>query len=318
LVFIGYGINLVAVPALALAGSWQIAFALIMFERVGRAIRGPARDAMMSHASFKVGRGWAFGLQEALSSVGGMFGPVIIVVILMLDGTYELGFTVLGVFALFAFVLLAYAWKLNPRPRDMEGKCHRDDTSRKLPMTFWTFSIAGAFIAAGYADFPLISYHLGNGELISENLIPVMYALAMAADALAALFFGKLYDRGGMKAFTVMMAVVPVFVPLIFSGDTGFLLLGMVFYGIGFGAQESIMRAIIADLAPYCRRGSAFGYYNAIFGVSWFLGSMAIGLLYDISLVMMVVLSVALQLAAIPFLMKVNGEIGWKPRGEEG
>ncbi|MCE5296667.1 MAG: MFS transporter [Euryarchaeota archaeon] len=317
LVLIGYGINLVAVPALALAGSWEIAFALIMFERVGRAVRGPARDAMMSHASVKVGRGWAFGLQEALSSVGGMFGPVIMVVILTMDGTYEFGFALLGVFALLAFVLLAYAWKLNPRPREMEGKCRRVDTMRKLPMTFWTFSIAGAFIAAGYADFPLISYHLDNGSIIEESLIPIMYALAMAADALSALFFGKLYDKGGMKAFIVMMAVVPIFVPLIFSGDMGFLFLGMVFYGIGFGAQESIMRAMVADLAPYCRRGSAFGYYNALFGVSWFLGSMAIGLLYDISLVMMVVLSMSLQLAAIPFLIKVRRELRWTPRGEE-
>jgi len=317
LIFIGYGINLVAVPALALAGNWQMAFALIIFERVGRAIRGPARDAMISHASVKVGRGWAFGLQEALSSVGGMFGPVIVVAVLMMDGTYELGFTVLGVFALLAVVLLAYAWRLNPRPREMEGKCSHPDTMRKLPATFWTFSIAGALIAAGYADFPLISYHLGNGEIIKESLIPMMYALAMAADALSALFFGKLYDKGGMRAFIAIMAVVPVFMPLIFSDSTELLLLGMVFYGIGFGAQESIMRAIIADLAPYCRRGSAFGYYNAIFGVSWFVGSLVIGVLYDVSLIAMVLLSVCLQLAALPFLAKVSRELKWIPRGED-
>ncbi|QLH75604.1 MAG: MFS transporter [Methanomassiliicoccales archaeon] len=316
LMFIGYGINLVAVPALALAGSWQLAFALLMIERVGRAIRGPARDAMISHASVKVGRGWAFGLQEALSSVGGMIGPMVVVMVLTLDGTYGSAFIVLGLFALFAVVLLLHAWKINPRPRDMEGKCARADTTKRLPVTFWTFSVAGAFIAAGYADFPLISFHLDNGELIEESLIPILYALAMAADALSALFFGKLYDKGGMSGFIIMMAVIPVFVPLIFSGDTGLLLVGMVFYGIGFGAQESIMRAIVADLAPYCRRGSAFGYYNAIFGASWFLGSLVIGLLYDVSLIAMVLLSMALQLAAVPFLLRVRKEMRWRPRGE--
>jgi predicted MFS family arabinose efflux permease len=246
-----------------------------------------------------------------------MIGPIVVVAVLALDGTYHLAYGVLGVFGLLAIALLVYAWRLNPKPRDQEGTCSVVDTKRKLPALFWTFSIAGAFIAAGYADFPLIAFHLGNGELINESLIPILYAMAMAADAISALIFGKLYDRGGMRAFIIMMAIVPAFMPLIFSGDAGLLVMGMIFYGIGFGAQESIMRAIVADLAPYCRRGSAFGYYNAIFGVSWFLGSLVIGLLYDVNLVMMIALSMALQLAAIPFLLKVRTDMRWTPRGDD-
>ena len=189
------------------------------------------------------------------------------------------------------------------------------DTRRKLPKAFWLFVLGGAFIAAGYSDFPLVAFHMSATEQTSDSWIPLLYALAMAADALSALVFGRLYDRKGMNLLIPVLAIVPIFVPLVFSGSLWLTIAGMVLYGIGFGAQESTMRAIVADMAPYCRRGSAFGYYNAAFGIAWFMGSLTIGILYNISIPAMIAFSVAMQLAALPVLMLVKRSYTFKTRG---
>lgn len=315
LVFVGYGINLVVVPLLALSGDWVMAATLILIEKVGRAVRGPARDAMISHASTGVGRGWAYGVQEALSSTGGMLGPIIVMAVLIMGGSYPMGIALLTLPLMVMVVLLVIAFRMNPRPREMEGRCAVLDTRRKLPRAFWLFVLAGALIAAGYSDFPLVALHMSRYEEASESWIPLLYALAMAADALSALVFGKAYDRKGMALLVPALAVVPIFVPMIFSSDMTLIVAGMVLYGVGFGAQESTMRAIVADMAPYCRRGSAFGYYNAAFGISWFLGSLTIGLLYDVSVAAMVAFSMAMQLAAVPVLLRVKRSYSFRPRG---
>lgn len=312
---IGYGINIVAVPALALAGSWEAAMALVMFERVGRAVRSPARDAMLSHAGESVGRGWSYGVQKALSSVGGMIGPIVIVLVLVLGGDYRLGFELLLIPCLLAMVTLIYAMKIEPSSSRME--CGRSTTTRKkaFPRPFWLFLVAGALIAAGYADFPLIAYHASSMVGATDRWIPILYALAMASSALSALVFGRMYDRVGMLPLVAMAGVIPFFTPLVFSADIAALTAGMLLYGIGFGAQESVMRAVVADLAPSCRRGTAFGCYNAAFGVSWFLGSAAMGLLYESSWSVMVLLSMGLQFAAIPLFVMVMW--GWPRKSGE-
>jgi MFS family permease len=309
MMFVGYLINLVAVPALALAGEWPAAVCLIMVERIGRAILCPARDAMLSHAGKSVGSGWAYGVQEALSSVGGMLGPTIVVLVLIMGGGYHLGFEVLLVPALLAVVILAYVKRFDPSPHELKGPHRRTKRPERFSRTFLLFVMAGALMAAGYADFPLIAFHIEVFAGVTEGWVPIMYAVAMATDALSALIFGRLYDRVGLWPLIVASAVVPLFVPLIFSSDFEMVLCGMMLYGIGFGAQESVMRAIVADLTPSSRRGWAFGAYNAAFGLSWFLGSVAMGLLYDHSLEAMMALSIALQLGAIPVLVLVQR--GW-------
>src|SRR5579863_5442011 len=103
---IGYICNLLAVPLLALAGHWWLAAVLIIMERLGKAIRVPARDAMLSHAGQKMGMGWVFGLHEAIDQVGAMLGPLLVVAILYFKGSYQLGFAMLLIPALLALITL--------------------------------------------------------------------------------------------------------------------------------------------------------------------------------------------------------------------
>ncbi len=317
LTFIGFGINVVAVPLLALAGSWWFAASLIVLEKVGRAIRGPARDAMISHTTSKMGRGWAFGVQEALSSVGGMLGPIVVILVLTGSGSYQAAFGLLLLPVSLGLVLLFGARRMNPSPRDIEGKCAKRDIETRLSRAFWLYALAGALIAAGYADFPLVAFHLDSLFPAEPSAIPMLYALVQAADAISALIFGWLYDRLGMSSLilaTIMAAAFPI---VGFSGSNGYVPLAMVLYGIGFGAQESVMRAIVADLAPHCRRATAFGYYNAMFGAFWLAGSVAMGALYGISTAYMVGFSLAIQITAIPFLVYVSRTYEFRSRREK-
>lgn len=306
----GYGLNMVAVPLLALAGRWEVAAGLMIAERMGKAIRTPARDAMLSHATKEIGRGWGFGLHEALDQIGALLGPLIVAAVLYVGGGYRAGFALLLVPALLALGVLVAARLRYPRPRELEAASPAVE-AQGLPRVFWLYLAAVALIAAGYADFPLIAYHFEKASVVSPVWIPVLYAVAMGVDALAALAFGRLFDRIGLSVLIVVSVLASLVAPLVFLGGFHAALGGMALWGVGMGAQESIMRAAIAGMVPAAGRGGAYGIFNGGYGVCWFFGSAIMGILYDSSVVSLVVFSMAAQLASIPVLFLV----GKKPAG---
>jgi MFS family permease len=302
---VGYGLNLLAVPLLALAGYWQIAAGLMIAERIGKAIRTPARDAMLSHATKEMGRGWGFGLHEAMDQIGAMLGPLIVAAVLHFKGTYRASFGLLLAPALLALGVLLTARLLYPRPRELEA-CTPELETKGFGGHFWLYMAAVALIAAGYADFPLIAYHFGKSASVPVTWIPILYAVAMGVDALAALICGYLFDRIGLSVMMIAALVSAGFAPLVFLGNFSFALIGMVFWGVGMGAQESIMRAAIASMAPVNRRGAAYGVFNTGYGLAWFLGSALMGVLYDVSLPVLIIFSVSMQLVAVPLILWVR------------
>lgn len=314
---IGYVLNLLAVPLLALAGRWEVAAALMIAERVGKAIRTPARDAMLSHASKDIGQGWGFGLHEALDQVGAVLGPLLVAAVLSSGAGYRAGFGVLLVPALLALGVLTAAWRQYPNPRALESRAEGAPADgRLLPRAFWVYLAAAAAVAAGYADFPLIAYHFGKANTVSADRIPILYAVAMGVDALAALAFGRLFDRVGPTALAASTLLSAPFALLVFRGDFASALLGMVLWGVGMGAQESILRAAVARMAPVDRRGTAYGLFNAAYGLAWFLGSALMGYLYDVSVGGLIAFSVGVQLVAVPLFLVVAGPFrrGYKQR----
>ena len=293
----GYAVNLLAVPALALAGRWEVAAALMIAERAGKAVRVPARDAMLSHATSGVGHGWGFGLHEALDQVGAVAGPLLVAGIFYIDEGFRTAFSLLLIPALLALAVLLVARRQYPHPKDLEipgvelGK-------QGIPRAFRPFLVGAAFLAAGYADFPLIAYHLSSIELVPGTTIPLLYALAMGVDAIAALAFGRLFDRLGPAVLAASALLAAFFAPLVFLGNRALVTGGMVLWGIGMGAQESVMRAALAAMIPPGRRATAFGLFNAAFGLFWFLGSAILGVLYDLSVAAVVGFSVSMEILA--------------------
>jgi MFS family permease len=306
---LGYAVNMLAVPLLALAGRWEIAAFLMIAERLGKAIRTPARDAMLSHATKEIGRGWGFGLHEAMDQIGAVLGPLIVASVLYFrKGDYKTGFGILFIPALLALTVLLAARLLYPRPRDLEAVSVKLE-GKGFPRAFWLYLVAVALVAAGYADFPLIAYHFKKVSVASDNWIPIFYAVAMGVDALAALFFGRLFDRIGISILIVVSLLSSLFAPLVFLGGFDLALLGMALWGVGMGAQESIMRAAVAEMVPADKRGTAYGTFNLGYGVFWFLGSALMGVLYDTSISSLILFSVVMQLASVPLLILTKKEL---------
>ncbi|MCX5874199.1 MAG: MFS transporter [Deltaproteobacteria bacterium] len=302
IVFLGYAMNLLAVPLLALAGHWEIAAIFMVVERMGKAIRTPARDVMLACASDSIGRGWGFGLHEALDQIGAILGPLVVAAVFSFRGTYQAGFALLLIPALIALSVLFTAYRLYPRPHDL-GSATVKIESKGFPKSFWIYIIAIGCIAAGYADFPLVAYHFKKVASVPEEWIPLFYAIAMGVDALAALVFGRLFDRIGFSVLVLAVILSALFAPLVFLGGFYWALAGMALWGVGMGAQESIIRAAIAELVPTNRLGFAYGLFNLCYGLFWFLGSVSMGVLYDTSVNMLIVFSVGIQVISIPLIV---------------
>lgn len=305
LTFIGYSLNLLAVPLLALAGNWPLAASLMILERLGKAIRNPSRDAMLSYATKETGRGWGFGLHEAMDQIGAIIGPLIVSSVLYYQGSYQMSFGILLIPAICALSVLACARMLYPRPQDLEIENPNLDT-QEFSKKYWLYIAALCCVAAGYIDFPLIAFHFKKASVMSDEWMPIIFSISMGAAGLAALVFGRLYDTKGFSVLIFSTAIASLFAPLVFLDNFYFALIGMILWGIGLGTQESIMRAVVANLVQMNKRGTAYGILNIWFGVFWFLGSALMGILYDISLISLVIFSLSIQLAAIPILFAVK------------
>lgn len=299
---IGYLFNLFAVPLLALAANWQAAASLIITERMGRGLRTPTRDAMLSHASAQTGAGWAFGLHEAMDTTGAIIGPLGVSAALYLGQGYRMSFVMLLIPALLSIVVLLIARSQFPSPRDLEvGEAIGGPM--ELPARFWVYSAGAAFVGAGLADFSLMAYHLEKAAIVKASWIPVLYAAAMVSAAVAAIGLGRLFDRVGMIVMAPATILSALSAPLVFLGGPAAVGAGVLCWGVGMGAQESVMRAAIGSMAPVRRRGTAFGLFHMVFGVAWFAGSAFLGILYDYSIPALAATSLVLQLAGIPILI---------------
>jgi predicted MFS family arabinose efflux permease len=298
LTIIGYTVNLVAVPALAFAGHWGVAAALVIAERTGKSIRTPARDVMLSQAAHSVGRGWGFGLHAALDQVGAITGPLLMAYVIGRTGSYATAFKISAIPAALALTTLFLARASYPHPHELEPAGVRL-AAKGYPREFWIYVAAAALLATGFADFPLIAYHLQKHGILSAAAIPLAYAGAMAVNGAGALVFGKLYDRLGVMVIAAGIACSAAGLPLAFYGGFAGAIAGILLWGAAMGAMDAVLRAGVAAMIPRDQRGAAYGVYHAAFGVAWFAGSAIMGRLYDSSIDGLVAFGMAAQAGAI-------------------
>jgi len=301
---VGYIINMLAVPALALSGNWPLAAGLIVTERTGRAIRKPATEAMLSFAGKQIGRGWVFGLNEALDQAGATIGPLVISLSLFKHRGYQEAFSYLLLPAILTIAILFIARYFFPTPHDLEVS--EKIAVEHFPRAYWFYMIGAACFAAGFADFALIAYHFQKSAVVAADIVPLYYAVAMAMGAIGGLVLGKLFDRFGLRMLLIGFFLSALSAPLLFLGNSGVALCGMVLWGIGMGAQGSLLNAIVAELVSPNKRSTAFGFFDTAFGVAWFVGSWLMGVLYDKSIVAVVIVSVVLQLVSLPIFFLIS------------
>jgi predicted MFS family arabinose efflux permease len=302
-IIVGFAVQLLAVPALALAGNWPLAAALMIAERTGRAVRRPSVQAMLSHAGTQIGAGWAFGLHEALDQTGATVGPLITALVLYLRGGYHWAFGVLLITAMLSLASLVIARIFYPRPHELEERSPVILKAKGFSKAYWLYAMAGMCVAAGFADFSLVAFHFQKTHVVPQSIIPVFYSAAMVTGAITPPIFGKLLDKMGLGIILLAFFLGALFAPCVFLGGFSFALVGMILWGLGMGAQDSLLKAVLSGVIPQDKRSTAYGVFDTVFGIAWFAGSAAMGLLYDKSIPALVIFSLALQLAALPFFV---------------
>ena len=325
----GYVLDVLAVPALALVGEhgWLWACALLVIQRMGKAIKKPAKDTIMSFAASQEGVGKSFGIQEVLDQIGAFLGPVLLYVVMLFktDGStfqiYSFCFAVLAIPGAITLILLLVTRRKFPNPEHFEPE-PKEYVPFRMKKKFVLYIAGISLFAFGFVDYSIVIMHISRtytdlaaglaetGSLITEGTLPLLYAGAMLVDAVAALFFGLLYDRKGVTALVWSMVLSAPFAIFVFAGrSVPAVLIGVALWGVGMGAQESILKAAVTSMVPKTSRATGYGVFECSFGVFWFLGSWLLGVLYDVSIPAMIAVSVAAQLAAIPlYLASARGE----------
>jgi MFS family permease len=306
--FLGYGL-IICIPLLAFAGYWQIAAILYISERIGKAIRSPSRDVLLSNATKQVGRGWGFGIHEALDQIGAIVGPLTFTAIFLLNGGYKTGFSILLVPAILCIVILCFArWKYpHPEKMEMSEKAFTQDKAPKdLTPLFWYYCLFTLLVVIGFSSFPLMSFHWSSQKVVSDIAIPIFYAVAMGVDAVVALLIGKAYDKYGL----ISLAVLPILtLPIPFFAFTNswmLAFLSVVFWGAAMGVHETIMRAAIADMTHIKKRGTGYGIFNTIYGTGLFVGAFVTGILYSWNLFYIMVFVTIMVIASLPILVFIR------------
>lgn len=311
---IGYLIDILAVPLLAFVGrnGWIFACALLLIQRMGKAIKKPAKDTIMSFAASQEQVGRSFGIQEMLDQIGAFLGPLLLYLVMLFKfgnddfEMYSICFLILSVPALITIVLLFLTKKKFPNPDQFEPE-PKEYIPFKMKKSFIFYIIGISIFAFGFIDYSLVAMHItrtyvgGNSFITLENL-PLIYSMAMVIDAFAAIIFGKLYDKFGIISLVIASLLSASFAVFIFAFNSlPLLMIGVAMWGIGMGAQESILKAVVTDLVPKYCRATGYGIFECSFGIFWFLGSTILGILYDTSITAMIIVSTSSQLIAIPF-----------------
>ena len=321
LTIVGYVLDIIAVPALALVGGdygWLWACALLVIQRMGKAIKKPSKDTIMSFAASQEGIGKSFGIQEVLDQIGAFAGPVLLYLVMLFktEGTtfqiYSRCFAVLAIPGAITLVLLLITKHRFPNPENFEPT-PKEYVPFRLKKEFILYMAGISLFAFGFMDYSLVIMHISRtytnlasglaetSSLVNTGTLPLLYAGAMLIDAVSALLFGLLYDKKGVKALVWSTVISAPFSIFIFAGHSvPMVLFGVMLWGIGMGAQESILKAAVTSMVPKTSRATGYGIFEFCFGIFWFLGSWLLGVLYDKSIPVMIIVSVVAQLAAIP------------------
>ena len=323
-IFAGYGM-LIVVPMMGITSEWKFVLAFVMSERIGKALRNPAKDTILSHvAEGEVGIGIAFGIQEALDQLGAASGPLVFATVFRVFGKsglseYQHSFRVMTIpYALMMLVIYAAYRKVKKDKLFELGEIKRG-ADEKMQKIFWIYTLFTFFTLLGFANFPLIGYHLKYQGILTDTQITLLYSFTMIVDAVVALIIGYMYDKvkqrtGNKQGGILVLLFVPFATTLIAYLALGTslvsIVIGLFFYGAVMGAHETIMRSAIADITPLTKRGTGYGIFNTAYGAALFSGSALFGFLYDrFSVSVIQVTVVVAQIAAIVVFFVMRKQI---------
>lgn len=315
----GYALTVLSVPLIG--ATHVIAPALLLYgtERLGKAVRSPAKDTLLSFASSQTGRGTAFGVHQAMDQLGAIAGPLLLAAVLSQhEGNYRLAFGVLIVPGLLVLGLLfwlrhrvpdpaAYEVDLTarqPRQDAAEGRVGGSAAKVVLPVLLWQYMGAIALLSLGVASFPLLAFHAQTQGLLTSAQVPLLFALAMLVDGVSGLLMGRFYDRRGPKVLLVVPVAAGAAV-IAFSQNAALVWVGVAIWGVVNGVLDSTVKAVATELVAPSARSIAFGWLALVRGLGLLVAGAALGLAYDQSITLVVWLILAANAVALIALASV-------------
>ena len=308
--FLGYGL-IASIPLLGVTRILEIAIILVLLERIGKAIRAPSRDAVLSIVSRGVGAGKAFGIHELLDQIGAILGPLIVAGLMFYTGNnYNLTFSYLSLPFIALLAILAYTYKKIGRKKSnrLETISEKSESVGKLGKPFYIYTFAVSLNTIGLIPFELILYK-ANAILEPINqiwIVPLIYTLIQSVDAPTALFAGFAYDKFKTRVLILPFAlsVIPTLLAMA-NTNMAMLIAAAVFFGLVLGMQESIYRAAVSNFAPISSRGTAYGIFSTAYGVGMLISGAIYGLMAQLNILYNAVIAYAVvtQTTAIALLL---------------
>jgi len=344
----GYALTVLSVPLIGATNVIAPALLLYGTERLGKAVRSPAKDTLLSHASTQTGRGTAFGVHQAMDQTGAMAGPLLLAAVLWQHaGNYRLAFGVLVVPGVIVLALLFWLRYRVPDPAAYEMQVlvvHEADAQASavpeadssgphtpersaaqhasgghtagsartgragLPPLVRRYIGAVGLLSLGIATFPLLAYHAQTTGLLSPAQVPLLFALAMAVDGLSGLAMGRYYDRRGPR----VLLVVPFAAGLsaiAFTDNATLVWVGVAIWGVVNGVLDSTVKAVVTELVEPAGRSVAFGWLALARGLGLLAAGVVLGLAYDQSITLVVWLMVGVNAVGLGALSWVLARI---------
>lgn len=317
---VGYALTVLSVPLIGVGGGLSSAMLLYGGERLGKAVRSPAKDTLLSHASTATGRGKAFGVHQFMDQLGAVAGPLLLAAMLAWRPfDYRLAFATLAVPGALVLLILLWLRARVPDPQVYEfpnGTVPEPPvgappvtaaspmTAGVLPVRYWQFVVSIALLSCGIASFPLLAFHAQTRHLLSDAMVPVLFAVAMLVDGVTGLVVGHVYDRRG----PIVLLAVPIAAAgaaLAFADSAGLVWLGVAIWGMVNGILDSTVKAAVTGLVPSASRALAFGWLSLVRGVGLLVAGGLLGVAYDHGVGVAIVLIVAANLLSLVGLARV-------------
>lgn len=280
----GYALGALTKPLFAIAPTTGIVLTARLLDRVGKGVRGAPRDALVADITPPELRGAAFGLRQALDTVGAFLGPLLAVGLMLLwADDFRAVFWVAVVPGLLAVALLLFGIREPERPAGGKrtNPIRRDNLRRLGNAYWWVVGVGAVFTLARFSEAFLVLRAQQSG--IAVALVPLVMVAMNAVYAASAYPFGRLSDRMSHKTLLAWGLVVLMAADVVLAMDDHWttVLAGVALWGVHMGMTQGLLATMVAATAPADLRGTAFGFFNLVSGAALLLASTVAGLLWD-------------------------------------
>ncbi len=284
LALFGYSLGALTKPLFALASSTGLVLTARLLDRVGKGVRGAPRDAMVADITPAHLRGAAFGLRQSLDTVGAFLGPLLAVGLMLLwANDFRAVFWVAVIPGLMAVSLLLFGIREPERQRTAprSNPIRRENLQRLNASYWWVVGIGAVFTLARFSEAFLVLRAQQGG--IPVALVPLVMVAMNLIYAASAYPFGKLSDNMSHRKLLVIGLIVLIASDLVLATDDHWVavLLGVALWGIHLGITQGLLATMVADTAPADLRGTAYGFFNLMSGLSMLASSVLAGFLWD-------------------------------------